>query len=59
MIDIATWGWPQYTFIVLLFIGWAIHASKHGELGPKYNFFVKTVGISLTLFLLTFGGFFN
>lgn len=59
MFDPNVWGWPQWTVLILMFVGLAIQTAFHGK--PRtdnFNGFGAIVRFSLFMFLLIFGGFF-
>lgn len=69
IIETATWGWPQWTILVLWFLGFGLTAMKHGqqrlvETGAhkgepeKYNGFLALSKVALWMFVLIAGGFF-
>lgn len=65
----ASWGWPQWTLLILLFLSFAIKASQHGKekletvgerkgLPERYNGFLAIGAFALWMFILIAGGFF-
>ena len=53
-------GWPQYTWIALVSIGWLAVLAKHGE--PKKgneDIGMTTASVAISVFLLWQGGFFG
>ena len=50
-INLASWGWPQATFILLTAIGWGIQLVR-GEIGKSL------IGDAVIYTLLICGGFF-
>ena len=70
MFDTSVWAWPQWTILVLLFLGFLITASQHGRprvqlSGPdkgkpeEYNGFTSIARFALWMFVLVAGGFFS
>lgn len=60
IIDTTNWGWPQWTYVVLMLIGLIAHAHKHGQpRGEKYNFGTQLLAVIITVFILGYGGFFK
>lgn len=57
--DTSNWGWPQFTYIILIVLSLLFHAGDHGKPRTPENAFVAFVGAAVTLFLLTAGGFFS
>lgn len=58
--DMTSWGWPQYTILVLMFINILLQSVNHGEgMNLKYNGFVGICRFMLWTFLLYCGGFFR
>lgn len=58
-IDPSSWSWPQWTWCVLTLLTLMIFASKNGQpREDKYNFAVRFVGVLISIFILSFGGFF-
>lgn len=52
--------WPQITWFVLVFLGMASGAHRHGKVPTEpYNFFTKFVATLVSAFLLYCGGFFT
>ena len=60
MFDPSVWGWPQWTGLVLMFLGLCVSSAMHGKdkAPEKYNGFVALTRFALWAFLLIFGGFF-
>jgi hypothetical protein len=53
-------GWPQYTYLALVFMSLGMNLVKHGE--PKndnYNFYSSAIGVAIVLVILECGGFFG
>ena len=57
MVDIASWGWPQFTYLFLAILAFGISAAKHGEY-MRYNIISRTVWMGFYIFILYEGGFF-
>lgn len=65
----ATWFWPQWTVVALLFVGFAMNATRHGkprlvEYGADKgkpearDGFTALARVAIWLFVLIAGGFF-
>jgi hypothetical protein len=53
-------GWPQWTMIVLMALGWIIVLFKHGQpRTDKYDVGIQTASVGVAVFLLWQGGFFG
>lgn len=53
-------GWPQWTWIVLVAIGWTITLCKYGEPKEgKHDIGITTAEVGISIFLLWQGGFFG
>jgi hypothetical protein len=70
IIETASWGWPQWTLLILMFLGFIYHAGQHGNerletagvrkgQPERYNAFMKLASSALLLFILIAGGFFQ
>jgi hypothetical protein len=60
MFNIENWGFPQYCYLVLTFIGLLVVSNEHGK--PRtgqYNIFSTLATCIFVLSLLYFGGFFK
>jgi hypothetical protein len=55
----APWGWPQWTFLILLTLSLAIRCVNHGEPRSPHNGLIALVDFGIVVFLLTAGGFFS
>lgn len=59
-IDVSSWGWPQWTYIVLF--GWILLANLFLDGTPKsssnYSAGAAFVSVALSAFILVSGGFF-
>lgn len=60
MFDPSVWGWPQWTYFVLMVLTLAGRVVLHGKSrdGEKWNGLSGLFNFSLAMFLLVFGGFF-
>lgn len=65
----AGWGWPQWTLLTLLFLGFVLTVSQHGRprlqnsgpnkgLAEEHNAFHALARFALWMFILVAGGFF-
>lgn len=53
-------GWPQLTYLALLFIGIGVDSAKHGQpRSTKHNVWVSLAATAIVLPLLYYGGFFT
>ena len=59
MIDMASWGWPQITYIALSGLGLGFAIAKHGEHRKPYSMWDAMASIAIVYTLLVFGGFFS
>lgn len=65
-IDLASWGWPQWTVLILMFLGLTYRAANHGKpmidkatgKPEEHNAFIGFCRFLLWGFILTAGGFF-
>jgi len=56
--DVSSWGWPQWTYVILTVIALLIHAAMNGKpLTGEYNFALRLMGAAIYLSILGFGGF--
>ncbi len=54
------WGWPQYMYVAVVFVGLGFVLAKHGEPKEgKYSFWNTLIADGLVLWLLIAGGFFR
>lgn len=52
--------WPQIVWISVIAVSLLLNARDHGKPKEgKHNFFIGLVVLSIQLFLLIMGGFFN
>lgn len=60
MFNPDVWSWPQWSLIILMFLGLVIAAADHGKdkKPEKHNAFVAMCRFTLWTFLLIFGGFY-
>lgn len=58
--DAATWGWPQWTLLSLLFFDLVFASVMHGKPrdNPNWSAFTMWFSVVLWICLLGFGGFF-
>ena len=54
----ATWGWPQWTILVLAAWTMIWKASRHGKPRDNHSGFEGVFDFALLMFILTAGGFF-
>jgi hypothetical protein len=59
MIDISTWGWPQWVSLALYGLMLVTHIVLHGKPGPNFNGPLYFISGSISLFILAWGGFFK
>lgn len=60
MIDASTWGWPQWTWVIIALIGLLGHAANHGKpRETEWNGFMSLISFGLSIFILSQGGFFG
>ncbi|MDX5984683.1 hypothetical protein [Sphingomonas echinoides] len=59
MFDPSHWAWPQWTMAIMLFLWLLVSASSHGKPREPYNGFTAIVRFALSVFLLSYGGFFK
>jgi len=70
IIETANWGWPQWAYLTLIFLSFALVATAHGRdrlettgdrkgEPQRYNAFEKLGSSALVLFILIAGGFFK
>lgn len=53
-------GWPQWTWICLVGLGWLCALVKHGQKREdKHDVGISTAGVGVSVFLLWQGGFFG
>lgn len=50
--------WPQWLYLVLMFIGIICVAYSHGK-PRKENIFVHLIAVAIVMTILIFGGFFR
>lgn len=58
MVDIATFGWPQWVVIVFLILAVTISAYRHGQ-NVKVEAHMVIIGRLILLVCLIAGGFFS
>ena len=58
MVDIASWGWPQFVYVGLTFIGLGLVLARSGQKEVKtHNFWIDILASIPTWVCLYFGGF--
>lgn len=58
MIDVAAWGWPQFTGLFITSLSLGLSISKHGQPRDPHNIFMDLIGLALSYTILICGGFF-
>lgn len=51
--------WPQYTYLVLMFLGLLVSIHEHGKPRSNGNAFSFVIGTAIGASLLIAGGFFK
>jgi hypothetical protein len=58
IIDVASFGWPQYTWLAIAMFGLVCSGYRHGKL-VKSHIGDTVLGLLISLTLLVSGGFFG
>lgn len=59
MIDVYSWGWPQFAYVALTIMGIGICANRNGTMKEgRHNFWSDLFSSVPAWALLFFGGFF-
>ena len=54
----ANWGWPQWTWLILMLLSLIMSAGEHSKPRENHNAFLAFIRFGLMLFILIAGGFF-
>lgn len=58
VVDIASWGLPQWIYMLLALLTVVGAIAMHGKQRPDYNGYVGLCNFLLAFILLAWGGFF-
>ncbi|MER9176204.1 hypothetical protein NKH72_21750 [Mesorhizobium sp. M0955] len=59
MIDVNTWGWPQWLMLGLTIMSALIVTAKHGQPQKPYNMNSWFISSIISYWILIAGGFFS
>ena len=54
----SNWDWPQWVWVVLMFLSLLLAAGEHGKPHGPYNFPMSFLSVCVSVFILIAGGFF-
>lgn len=59
MIDVNTWGWPQWLMVSLTILSALIVTNRHGQAQKPYNMNTFFISAIIHYWMLVAGGFFS